>query len=919
MDAALRGTPRTRRLAAFIERRAGTILLATLAFAVLAIAGASRLGIDQRLRYLLPGDFPSVAGIDRVQAQLGNQSDVYVTIRGPDADANKRFAEAAELRMREMEELRWVLWSRDYSFFEDHALLYARLSDLLDLRRRVIEKIRREVGKQAYGDLSVLTEEEIEQRDQEDHLDEEELRVRYGVSDEPSTTFEADEGRLLVVKARPIQADTDIAFSRALQRKLEAMVEDLEPRRFHPEMAVTLDGAFVQHAERVQALRTEVVGGTAAAIGALLLAIAVYFRSARAIVLVLGPVLVSATGALAFAWVVFDKLNLVSAFIFAVLLGLGIDFGIHVLARFRDERARGHRRPSAMAVALATTGRSTLAAGLGTALAFGTLAVADFRGFAQFGVVAAFGIASALVGALLVMPAAVVWSERWKAWRAPPHPRRSRGDRRRWSKGPAMALAVVGIAMAAWAILQAGDLEFEHDLSKLGSRQAPPSTASAEGDAGAPSYRDAVGKAVTVAPAIGLAEDRDQAEAAFRVLAALDAMTPEEARSLPALPEDRAPTLMDALSPSRREPRAAGHAARPGDETAEAPGRRETRPGEDGRDEDGWDDHGFADDDLDDPEFVALERAAATRPFPAPAVRDALTRIDPERRAVLADRLVAVSGLFAFVPTRQHDKLRVIRDIRRRIDDKRGQLPARSRDELAEWDRYLRVDASFDETDLPGWVRQQFADADGEAGRFVVAWTRGSKGDAHNARRIYDALATVPTPGGDVPFAAEFFVLPEVFEAIEADAPLVLGLAAGAMLLTAFLALRSVGGPVAVAFVVATSLLWLVGLMVVLGWKLDFFNIIALPLLIGMAQDDALHIYQRWREEGRGRMALVLRETGGAVALTTLTTICGFAGILFANHRGLESLAWTAVAGMALAMVSAVVVLPALLELLRRP
>jgi predicted RND superfamily exporter protein len=100
--------------------------------------------------------------------------------------------------------------------------------------------------------------------------------------------------------------------------------------------------------------------------------------------------------------------------------------------------------------------------------------------------------------------------------------------------------------------------------------------------------------------------------------------------------------------------------------------------------------------------------------------------------------------------------------------------------------------------------------------------------------------------------------------------------------------------------------------------SLSIFNMVALPLLIGMAQDDALHVYQRWREEGRGRLRDVLRETGGAVLVTSATTMLGFSGILAANHRGLASLATTAVLGMGLAWLASVTVLPAALWLATR-
>ncbi|MEX1362234.1 MAG: MMPL family transporter [Nannocystaceae bacterium] len=961
MSADTRGTPLTRTLATFIERRAGLVVLLTAVFAVLAGLGASQLRIDQRLRKLLPDHFPSVAGMDRAAERLGNQSDIYVGIRSPSREANVAYGEALAIQLQDHPDLRWALFRRDYAFFERHALLYAKVDDLLDLRRRVIEQIYEETRQAAYGDMSLLDEDESAEDDegeaeQDDALglDEQELRRRYGL-DERSEFFEADEGRYLVLKARPVGDSSDVAFARRLQDDLQSRIDALEATSFHPEMAITLHGSFVQHSARVKQLQGEVVGGTAAAIAALLLSIAVYFRSVRAVLLVLGPLLVAATGALAFAWLVYDVLNLVSAFIFAVLLGLGIDFGIHMLARYRDERARGHRRPRALAVTLATTGRSTLAGGVGTGLAFSALTIADFQGFAQFGVVATVGLVLSLVAALVVMPAALVLSERMRPW---PSPALARDRARRRGAARVLvplvgALALIGVAVAIYGATHASALEFEYDFQALGPKPQPKSAAE-EGTKPPADYRDAIGKALTVAPAIVLTDSREQARAVHRQLMALRVMLPEEAEALTPIAASREPSLADAVSPQgmdkvapppdepgpRSDPAAPVPAepelakddgaedaddwdADPEDWDDEPPAKEDDAANADDWDEDpqDWDEPPAADEPrqipgVNDPHFVALGRAEAERTIPDTRTLEQLRAYSPQRRADMSDRLGAVTSIDAFVPTAQEPKLEIIADIRARIDDKRDVMSAKTQAEIDTWYDRLTITEPVDVEDLPQWVQQQFVDAQGRVGLFVIAWTRGSKADYVNARRIYDALGTLYTPQGELTVAAEFFVLPEVFEAIEADGPRVLLLAAVAMLLTAVIAFRGVAGPAVVGLVVGSTLLWLVALMLALGWKLNFFNVIVLPLLIGMAQDDAMHIYQRWRESGD--LGTVLRETGGAVMLTTLTTVCGFSGILFANHRGLQSMAMAAVSGMVLALVAAVVLLPAALWVARR-
>ena len=942
MNLATHGTPRTRTVAAFIERRAGFIVLFTVLFAIVAGLGASQLRIDQRLRKLLPDHFPSVSGMDRVAARLGNQSDIYVGIRSPSPEANIEFGDALAKDLEGHPDLRWSLFRRDYSFFERHALLYADIDDLIDLRERVIERIFEETRQAAFGDLSLLDEEESEGEGKGDDgglgLDEKELRERYGLDEGRTEFFEADEGQYMVLKARPDGDSSDVAFSRGLQADLQSRIDALDAKTFHPEMEITLHGSFVQHTARVKQLQGEVIGGTAAAIFALLLSIAVFFRSIRAVILVLGPLLVAGVGALGFAWLVFDALNLVSAFIFAVLLGLGIDFGIHVLARYRDERARGHRRPTAWAITLATTGRSTLAGGIGTGLAFSALIAADFQGFAQFGVVATFGLALSLVAALIVMPAAVVLMERRKPWPAPKRARdEHEGSAPEAGRGRLLVmglLAVVGVGVAVYGATHATNLEFEYDFNKLGSKKPKPKTTPAKKKA---SYRDAIGTALTVAPAIVLTDSREQAQAVHRQLTALRVMLPEEAEALTPISASREPSLAEVVAPQGMDkkppkpPEEAEDTPAGGDDWDDEPDsdhkrkagsvdddwdddpddwdddseaddeqRQATEAGDDwdadpedwddesdeeGGDEDDWDaDPDDWDDDetdvkpqrpagLDDPRFTAIAEAEKARTMPDSATLEQLGAYEASRRADMSDRLGAVTSIDAFIPSEQAAKLEIIADIRARIDDKRDAMSAKSRRDIDEsYDRLTVGQITVD--DLPQWVQQQFVDTDGNVGRYVIAWTRGSKANYENARRIYDALGTLQTPQGEIEVAAEFFVLPEVFEAIEADGPRVLGLAAIAMLLTAVVAFRGVAGPAVVSLVVGTTLLWLVALMLALGWKLNFFNVIVLPLLIGMAQDDALHIYQRWRETGH--LGLVLRETGGAVCLTTLTTVCGF-------------------------------------------
>lgn len=102
------------------------------------------------------------------------------------------------------------------------------------------------------------------------------------------------------------------------------------------------------------------------------------------------------------------------------------------------------------------------------------------------------------------------------------------------------------------------------------------------------------------------------------------------------------------------------------------------------------------------------------------------------------------------------------------------------------------------------------------------------------------------------------------------------------------------------------------GLMGLLGITRNPANMIALPLMLGMGVDNGIHIVHDYlRQRGRYRMS---GSTGAAVVLNTLTTMVGFAVLMLADHRGLQSLGRVLTLGMGCCMFSSLVALPTLLS-----
>jgi predicted RND superfamily exporter protein len=95
-------------------------------------------------------------------------------------------------------------------------------------------------------------------------------------------------------------------------------------------------------------------------------------------------------------------------------------------------------------------------------------------------------------------------------------------------------------------------------------------------------------------------------------------------------------------------------------------------------------------------------------------------------------------------------------------------------------------------------------------------------------------------------------------------------------------------------------------------------NFIAFPITFGIGVDYAVNVMARYVRDGGRDVEAAVRETGGAVGLCSYTTIVGYSSLLVAKNVGLFLFGVVAVLGEIACLVTAVVVLPAVLQLVRR-
>jgi predicted RND superfamily exporter protein len=108
--------------------------------------------------------------------------------------------------------------------------------------------------------------------------------------------------------------------------------------------------------------------------------------------------------------------------------------------------------------------------------------------------------------------------------------------------------------------------------------------------------------------------------------------------------------------------------------------------------------------------------------------------------------------------------------------------------------------------------------------------------------------------------------------------------------------------------------------MVIAGIPFNFANVVALPLLLGVGVDSAIHLVHRARAGGAGPAgSLLATTTARAVFYSFATTLVSFGNLAFSGHRGIASMGLVLGVGLSLALACNLVVLPALIDWRMRP
>jgi predicted RND superfamily exporter protein len=406
---------RTRALAqryvAWLERwRLAIISGSAVLFGIAVWLVAFHLPVKADLAELLPPDAPAVRDLHRLEARVSAQDTALILVVSSNLAERTAAQHDMATRLRALPaKLVDHVESDDAetrAFLRAHRHLFVPLDDLRAARDALDERVK--AAKLAANPLYVDLDDDdsaaraAAAKQKLDDLDRKRKDAEARL--DRSSNVNAD-GTIGLIVLKTAFAKTDVAHGRELVEMMRGV--QAEVMRAHPGVDVGLCGGVVSTTAEHDALLHGMVLSslvTGLLVGLVLM---MYFRSIVLLVLLSASLIAGTTMAFGAAALTVGELNAATAFLGAIIAGNGVNYGILLIARFLEER-RKHGPDTAMVLAIEGTLRPTLVASLGASIAYGSLAATSFRGFADFAVIGAIGMALCWISAYVLLPALVL-------------------------------------------------------------------------------------------------------------------------------------------------------------------------------------------------------------------------------------------------------------------------------------------------------------------------------------------------------------------------------------------------------------------------------------------------------------------------------------------------------------------------------
>lgn len=274
-----------------------------------------------------------------------------------------------------------------------------------------------------------------------------------------------------------------------------------------------------------------------------------------------------------------------------------------------------------------------------------------------------------------------------------------------------------------------------------------------------------------------------------------------------------------------------------------------------------------------------------------------------------------VKSILDFLPEDTLGKKTILQKIEALLDKNQQFFSLKEKEQVEQFKPYLHpTEVSL--SDIPKSILRQFTFPHGAAGYSVLIYDKVPLSNAKKALQYANDIRDIKTASGKVFHPSEGSMLfADALTLMKKEALF----AFLAMVLVVFTVLFLEFRKLKFALIVFTPIIFsfflTFGLMVLFNIKLNIFNLVIFPILIGMADDSCIHLYHRLtHNEKNTPIPTIINQTGNSVLLATLTAMIGFGSIMSSDHQGLKSLGLLALVGMAANLYSSLVFFPSFLK-----
>jgi len=363
------------RVARFSERHGKILVGVALLLAVASAVWGSSVSTEMSFKTFLPSDVPSMVAMDHLSDEFGGRYVMVVLAHGDFSDP---------MALREMLEVENAVLGRGET-----------ITGSLSLASRI-----RDIANRLYGPVPI------------ENLTREQIDALKGMIEEKERNKLVKDNTAVIYFYVNAKSDKDMASASRAARDVIR-----EKELTFTEMTVngepSVGGIPVIIGDISESISAGMMKTTVLAILLCLLVVAIAFRS-----IILGAITLVPLG-LTVAWefgaikIMGWSMDILTMGISSLIIGVGIDYGIHIVCRFLEERKRSGDPAASVTSAAVSVGRALTAAAATTVGVFGILALSRMPALMRFGTLTALLISFTFASAIVLVPSILfVWSKR---------------------------------------------------------------------------------------------------------------------------------------------------------------------------------------------------------------------------------------------------------------------------------------------------------------------------------------------------------------------------------------------------------------------------------------------------------------------------------------------------------------------------